>query len=69
MQISRPVYRDFFISGLTGVHYWALKTFKLISNNLSDTRFEKKRTSNFSSDKLALELRIVWFPNFKRETN
>ena len=61
--------RDFFISGLTGVHYWALKTFKLISNNLSDTRFEKKRTSNFSSDKLALELRIVWFPNFKRETN
>ena len=66
---GRQVKLDFFISGLICTHYLAYKIFKWKLDNLSDTRLRKNRQVTFQATKLALELKIVWFPNFKRETN
>ena len=56
--------REFFISGPIGVHYSTLEILIWQLNNLSNTRFGKKRTYHFSSDNFSFRVNDGSIPKF-----
>ena len=56
--------REFFISGPIGVHYSTLEILTRQLNNLSNTRFGKKRTYHFSSNNFSFRVNDGSIPKF-----